>query len=88
MVVKRFTCILEQDLITEIKYLIQSEVEQIVRKPKEEFSVIIFKLQEWIATLELEKDDFEEHGRRVCVRIDDVPVESNKSADSVYEIGW
>ena len=88
MVVKIFTCILEQDLITEIKYLIQSEVEKIMRKPKEEFSVIIFKLQERIATLELEKDDLEQHGRRVCVRIDDVPVESNKSADSVYEIGW
>ena len=42
------------------------------------------KLQERITTPELEKDDLEQYGRRVCVRIDDVPVESVERADSVY----
>ena len=77
---------LKQDLITGIKSLIQLEVEQIARKPIEEFNVIIFKLQEQIATLELEKDDLEQHGRRVCVRINDVLVKSEESPNSVYEI--
>ena len=77
---------LKQDLITGIKSLIQLEVEQIARKPLEEFNVIIFKLQEQIATLELEKDDLEQHGRRVCVRINDVLVKSEESPNSVYEI--
>ena len=45
----------------------------------------VLKLQETIATLELEKDDLEQYGRRVCVRIDDVPVEYEETADSVYE---
>ena len=77
---------LKQDLITGIKSLIQLEVEQIARKPIEEFNVIIFKLQEQIATLELEKDDLEQHGRRVCVKINDVLVKSEESPNSVYEI--
>ena len=46
---------LKQDLITEIKSLIQLEVEKVVKKQKEEFDVTISKLQERIATLELEK---------------------------------
>ena len=45
----------------------------------------VLKLQERITTLELEKDDLEQYGRRVCVRIDDVLVESEETADSVYE---
>ena len=77
---------LKQDLITGIKSLIQLEKEQIARKPIEEFNVIIFKLQEQIATLELEKDDLEQHGRRVCVKINDVLVKSEESPNSVYEI--
>ena len=76
---------LKQDLITEIKSLIQLEVEKVVMKQEEKFDETVLKLQERIATLELEKDDFEQYGRRVCVRIDDVPVESQETADSVYE---
>ena len=76
---------LRQDLITEIKSLIQLEVEKVVKKQKEEFDVTFLKLQEQITTLELEKDDLEQYGRRVYVRIDDVPVEFEETADSVYE---
>ena len=43
------------------------------------------KLKDLITTLELEKDDLEQYERRVCVRIDDVPIESKKTADNVYE---
>ena len=76
---------LKQDLITEIKYLIQLEVKKVVKKKKEEFDVTVLKLQERITTLELEKDNLDQYRRRVCVRIDDVPVESEETAGSVYE---
>ena len=76
---------LKQDMITEIKFLIQLEVEKVVKKQKEEFHETVLKLQEEITTLDLKKDDLEQYGRRVCVRIDDVPVESEETADSVYE---
>ena len=76
---------LKQDLITEIKLLIQLEVEKVVKKQKEEFDETVIKLQERITTLEQGKDDLEQYGRRVCVRIDDVPVESEEIAESVFE---
>ena len=75
----------KQDLITDIKSLIQLEVEKVVKKQKEEFDVTVLKLQEWITTLELEKDDLEQYGCRVCIRIDGVPVESEETADSAHE---
>ena len=62
----------------QIKSLIQLEVEKVVKKQKEEFDETVLKLQERITTLELEKDDLEQYGRRVCVRIDDVPLNSRK----------
>ena len=76
---------LKQDLITEIKSLIQLDVEKVVKKQKEEFDVTVLKLQERITTPELEKDDLEQCRCRVCIRIDDVPVESGETAGSVYE---
>ena len=76
---------LKQDLIREIKSLIQLEVEKVVKKQKEELDETVMKLQERITTLELEKDDLELYGHWVCVRIDDVPVESEETAESVFE---
>ena len=76
---------LKQDLITEIKLLIQLEVEKVVKKQEEEFDETVIKLQERITTLEQEKDDLEQYGRRVCVRIDAVPVESEETMESVFE---
>ena len=52
---------------------------------KEEFDVAVLKLQEWITTLELQKSDLEQYGRRVRIRVDYLSVESEKTADSVYE---
>ena len=43
---------LKQDLITEIKSLIQLEMKKVVKKQKEEFNVTVLKLQQWITTLE------------------------------------
>ena len=60
---------LKQDLITEIKSLIQLEVEKVVKKQKEFDATVL------ITTLELEKDDLQQNRRQVCVRIDDVTVE-------------
>ena len=56
-----------------------------MKKEKEEFHVAVLKLQEQMTTLELEKDDLEQYGRRVSVRINDEPVEFAEVADSVYE---
>ena len=61
-------------------------MEKVAKKRKEKFDVTVLKLQERITTLEPEKDDLEQYGRRVCVRIDDVPVESEETADSIYEV--
>ena len=68
-----------------MKSLIQLELEKVVKKQKEEFDVTVLRLQVRITTLELEKDDLEQYGRRVCVRIVDVPDESEEATDSVYE---
>ena len=45
----------------------------------------VLKLQEWITTLEPQKRDLEQYGRRVRIRVDYLSVESEKTADSVYE---
>ena len=55
-----------------------------MKKQKEKFDETFLKLRERITTLELEKDDLEQYGRRVCVRIDDVPVESEEKAESIF----
>ena len=60
-------------------------MEKVVKKQKEEFDETLMKLQERITILELEKDDLEQYGRQVCVRIEDVPVESEETAESVFE---
>ena len=52
---------LKQDLITEIKSVIQLEMEKVVKKQKEEFGVTVLKLQEQTTTLELQKDDLEQY---------------------------
>ena len=70
----------------EIESLINSvRNEKVKKKQKEEFDVVVLKLQEWITTLELQKSDLEQYGRRVCIRVDYLSVESEKTADSVYE---
>ena len=43
------------------------------------------KFQGRITTLELEKDDLEHYRRRVCIRIDNVPVESDENNEYADE---
>ena len=61
-------------MITEITSSIQLEMENVVKKQEEEFDVTVLKLQARITTLKLEQDDLEQYGRRVCIRVDYVPV--------------
>ena len=56
-----------------------------MKKQNEELHAIVLKLHECIMALELKKDDVKLYERRVCVRIEDVPVESEERADNVYE---
>ena len=56
-----------------------------MKKQKEEFDETVMKLQKRITTLELEKDALEQYGCWICVRIDNVPVESEEIAESVFE---
>ena len=67
---------LKNDLITEIKSLIQLELKKVVKKQKKKKKK---KLQE------LEKDGLEQYRRRVCVRIEDVPVEFEETIYNVYK---
>ena len=76
---------LKQDLITKIKSLIQLEVKNVVKKKREEFNAKFLKIQERIISLELEKNDLKQYRRWVCVKTDNVLVESEEIADSVYE---
>ena len=41
-----FVCELKQDLITEIKSLIELEVEKVLKKQKEEFDETVMRLQQ------------------------------------------
>ena len=45
----------------------------------------VLELQGRIWTLELERDDLELYGRRIYVRIEDVPVASKETANGLYE---
>lgn len=50
-------------MITEIKSLIQLEMEKVVKRQKEKFNETVLKLHERITALELKKDDLEQCGR-------------------------
>ena len=45
----------------------------------------VLELQGRIWTLELERDDLELYGRRIYLRIEDVPVASKETANGLYE---
>ena len=77
---------MKNDLTTEIKSLIQLEVDKIVKKKKEEFNMIVLKLQERITALELE-EDLEKYGQHVCIGIEDVPLSSMNSCKVYKKVG-
>ena len=68
-------------LLTEIKLLIKSEADEALKKQKEEFDSALTQLEKRITKLENDNYDLEQYGRRVCLRIEDVPVANEETAE-------
>ena len=75
----------KDELLTEIKLLIKSEVDEALKKQKEEFDSAFTQLEKRITKLENYNDDLEQYGRCVCLRIEDVPVASEETAEEVFK---
>ena len=75
---------LKVDLLSEIKDLIHLKVEKAMKKQKENLDSALHGLQKRVIKLEHDHDDLEQHGRRLCVRLEDIPVEKDESADKVF----
>ena len=75
----------KDELLTETKLLNKSEVDKALRKQKEEFDPAFTQLEKCITKLENEKDNLEQYGRRVCLRIEDVPVAHEETAEEVFK---
>ena len=77
---------IKDELLTEIKLLIKSEVDKALKKQKEEFADSAFtQLEKRITKLENDNEDLEQYGRRVCLRIEDVPVANEETAEEVFK---
>ena len=72
------------DLLSEIKDLIYLEVEKVMKKQKENFESALHELQKRVIKVEHDHDDLEQYGRRLCVRLEDIPVEKDETADKVF----
>ena len=70
----------KDELLTEIKLLIKSEVDEVLKKQKD-----FTELEKRITKLENEKYDLEQYGRRFCLRIEDVPVANEETAEEVFK---
>ena len=75
----------KDELLTEIKLLITIEVDEALKKRKEEFDSAFTQFEKRIAKLENDNDDLEQYGRRVCFRIEDVPVANKETAEEVFK---
>ena len=75
----------KDELLTEIKLLIKSEVDEALKKQKEEFDSAFTQLEKRITKLENDNEDLEQYGRRVCLRIEDVPVANEETAEEVFK---
>ena len=75
----------KDELLTEIKLLIKSEVGKALKKQKEEFHSAFTQLEKCITKLENDNDDLEQYGRCVCLRIKDVPVANEETAEEVFK---
>ena len=74
----------KDELLTEIKLLIKSEVDKALKKQKEEFDEASTQLEKHITKLENDNDNLEQYGRHVCLRIEDVPVANEETAEEVF----
>ena len=59
----------KDELLTEIKLLIKSEVDEALKKQKEEFDSAFTQLEKHIIKLQNDNDNIEQYGRRVCLRM-------------------
>ena len=75
----------KDELLTEIKLLIKSKVDEALKKQKEEFDSTFTQLEKRITKLENDNDDLEQYGKRVCLRIEDVPVANEETAEEVFK---
>ena len=75
----------KEELLTEIKLLIKTEVDEALKKLRKEFDSAFTQLQKRIAKQENEKYDLEQYSRRVSLRIDDVPVANEETTEEVFK---
>ena len=73
------------ELLTEIKLLIKSEVDEALKKQKEEFDSAFTQLEKCVTKLENDNDGLEQYGRRVCLRIEDVLVANEETAEEIFK---
>ena len=76
---------LKADLLSEIKELINLEVEKTMKKQKEEFESAIDPLQKRVTNLEHAHDHLEQYGCRLSVRVEDIPIATDETADNILE---
>ena len=72
------------DLLSEIKDLIHLEVEKAMKKQKENYDSPLHELQKRVIKLEHDHDDLEQYGHHLCVRLEDIPVEKDETAEKVF----
>ena len=72
------------DLLSETNDLIHLEVEKAMKKQKNNFDSALHELQKHVIKLEHDHDDLEQHGRCLCVRLENIPVEKDEKADKVF----
>ena len=72
------------DLLSEIKELINLEVEWATKKQNEEFKFAKDKLQERVTNLEHAHVDLEQYVCQLCVRVEDILVTSDETANKVH----
>ena len=75
----------KDELLIEIKLLIKSKVDKGLKKQKEEFDSAFTQPEKLITKLENEKDDLKQYGRRVCLRIEDVPAANEETAEEIFK---
>ena len=72
------------DLSSEIKDLIHLEVEKAMKKQKENYDSALHEFQKRVIKLEHDHGDLEQYGRRLCVRLEDIPVKKDETAGKVF----
>ena len=72
------------DLLSEINNLIHLEAEKAMKTQKENFDSSLHEVQKRVVKLEHGHDDLEQYGCRLCLRLEDISVEKDETADKVF----